>query len=576
MKILILLSVLLVSFSCRKSTDLGDSKLEIDVPLTGGISTLDPANSYDTVSGTIVYQVYEQLFEYHYLKRPYVLQPLLAESMPEITNGGKTYTIKIKKGVKYHKNKCFDHQSELLEAEDFINQIKRLAFVKTRSPGWWLFENKIVGLDEFRKNVGSDLTKFFDHKVEGLKALDKYTLQINLIAPYPQLIYALAMAFTSPMKRAAIECTNNNFNQEMIGTGPFYLKKWNKNHSVELLKFKHYRKATFPSAGDRVAHQEKYLADAGKTIPFVNKVKFHIMKESQTRWLNFNSGKIDLLTIPKDNFSSAITPKGGLTKDLESKGIKLQISPTLIYWWLSFNMNDPLLGKNQLLRKAIAHAVDFDKFIDLFTNNVGQRANSIYPPGIPGYRPNHDLPYGYNPEKAKELLSQAGFPGGKGLPELTYDVRGNGTTHRQMGEFIKKELGNIGIQIKVVTNTFPGFLEKTRKGDLQFWQDGWALDYPDAENILQLLISKNHPPSPNTTYYSNPVFDKHFDELKFLQDGARKFELMKKMEDIIEDDLPWIMMYYARNYILHHPHLKNYRHSDLVYNYFKYLKIQGK
>jgi len=340
-----------------------------------------------------------------------------------------------------------------------------------------------------------------------------------------------------------------------------------------MVKFGDYHESNYPTQGDRYSNENNLLTDAGKRIPFIDGINFHIMKESQTRWLNFRAKKIDFLVIPKDNYDSAIDPSGQLNKELTKDKISLEIAPTKTYWWLSFNMKDPILGKNQKLRRAIAHAIDVDRYIKVFTNNIGQKANSIYPPGIPGYNPSSRPPYEYNIEKAKAYLAEAGFPNGKGLPTLVYDVRDNAATNRQQAEFIKGELEKIGINVDVILNTFPGFLNKARTGKLQFWQDGWAMDYPDSENSLQLLISKNHPPGPNATYYSNKEFDQLFEQIKELQDGPEKSQLMVRMENIINNDLPWIMQYYARNYILYHNRLKNYRFSDLVNNYIKYLKL---
>lgn len=239
-------------------------------------------------------------------------------------------------------------------------------------------------------------------------------------------------------------------------------------------------------------------------------------------------------------------------------------------------MKDQIFGKNLNLRKAIAHGINIDKYIELFTYNIAQKANSIYPPGVAGYSPSTDLPYKYDLALAKEFLKKAGYPDGKGLPKLFFDVRGTDTRKRQMGEFIQQELRNIGIEVEVRINTFPAFLEKSRNGELQFWQGGWVLDYPDSENVLQLLTTSNLSPGPNTSQYSNPEYDKMYNELRELEDGDRKFLLMKKMEEIINRDLPWSMQYYARNYILYHDHLRNFRYSDIIYNNIKYLKISDK
>ena len=572
-KCIFLIFSLFFLVSCKRESDSNGNVL--NMALSGEVSTLDPANAYDTISASVIYQSYEQLYEYHYLKRPYTIIPLLAQEMPIVENNGKRYTIKIKKGVRYHDDPCFNGKERFVTAQDFINQIKRLAFKGTNSNGWWLFDGKIVGINKFRDEVETDFEKFKSMNIEGLKATDDQTLVIDLVEPFPQMLFALTMSFTSPMPMEAIETYKNLLNDRMIGTGPYQMDKYNPLSGVKLVRNPYFRKTLYPEEGDRMANSMNLLKDAGKQIPFIDAIQFQIIKESQTRWLNFMAKKVDVLSIPKDNFESAIDPTGNLTSQLKKEGIQLQIFPTLTYWWLSFNMKDPLLGKNKNLRLAIAHAINTDSYIDTFTNSIGQKANSIYPPGIPGYNPSATLPYKFDLKIAKEYLSKAGFPDGKGIPELTFDVRGTSSTHRQQAEFVKRELERIGINVKIVLNTFPAFLEKARFGKLQFWQDGWALDYPDAENVLQLLISKNHPPGPNATYYSNEVFNNLYEKIRTIPEGEEKWNLMGKMENIINEDMFWVMLYYVRNYILFQKRLNNYRHSDVIYNNIKYLKLDA-
>jgi len=569
MKLLLLALVLLVS--CAKNNEKEPDTLSISI--SSAISTLDPANCYDTVCAVPVGQVYETLFEMEYLKRPYTLRPLLAESFPTISRDRKTYTFKVKKGIHYHPHEHLP-QGRTVKAQDFINQIKRLAFVPTASQGWWLFDEKVKGLNEWRKAVGSDLEKFFTTDVPGLRVVDEHTFEIELLRPYPQLLYALAMTFTAPIPEEAIKASKNELTNNFYGTGPYYITHYNQNQEVLLKKNPQYISSTYPTQGDRYANEKNLLKDAGAKLPFIENVRITVMKETQTAWLNFMKKKIDIVTLTKDHYHVALTPEGKLKPEIIEDKINLQSAPTLIFWWLQFNMKDPIVGKNLNLRKAIAHAVNIDKYIELFTYNIAQRANSIYPPGIPGYSPSQELPFKHDVELAKEYLAKAGYPGGKGLPPLTYDVRGSETIQRQMGEYIKQELAQIGIQINVNLNSFPAFLEKSRKGELQFWQGGWVLDYPDAENVLQLLNSANLPPGPNSSQYENAEFDALFEKLRTLEDGAEKFELMKKMEEIVNKDLPWVMQYYSRNYILSHDYLKNYRYSDIISNYIKYLKIQ--
>jgi oligopeptide transport system substrate-binding protein len=565
--------VFLIALSaCTKNAKLRDS---IDISLGGDVSTLDPANCYDTVCYPPIAQVYESLYEIEYLKRPYTLRPLLAEGFPIISNDRLKYTFKIKKRIKYHDSPLLPKGREV-KAQDFLNEIKRLAFQGTRSQGFWLVDGKIKGINEWRNKVGTNLDLFFKENIQGLSAPDDHTLVIELIRPYPQLLWGMAMTFTSPVPQEAIRGTLNDLRQTFVGTGPFIITNYNPSQEVILKKNESYLSSHYPAQGDRYAHENGLLKDAGARLPFVKNVRFRVIEETQTEWLNFMAKKIDLVNLMKDQYPLALTSQGELRAEILKEKIQLQASPTLIYWWMSFNMKDPILGKNLNLRKAIAHGVNIAKYIEIFTYNIAQKANSIYPPGIAGYSPSTDLPYKYDLALAKDYLAKAGYPNGVGLQKLIYDVRGTDTRKRQMGEFVQQELRNLGIEVEVRLNTFPTFLEKSRAGELQFWQGGWVLDYPDAENVLQLLISSHLPPGPNSSQYSNPEYDKMFNQLRELEDGDRKFQFMKKMEDIINRDLPWVMQYYSRNYVLYHDHLKNFRYSDIIYNNIKYLKVSNK
>lgn len=564
--------IVLVLISCSKQRNSNDNAL--NYALTSTVSTLDPALSYDTVSAKVVYQAYETLFEYNYLIRPYQLKPLLAKEMPKISDDGLTYTIKLKENIYYHESKAFKGKRRMLIAEDFVNQVKRIAFISTKSPGWWLFNSKIKGLNKFRKEAKSDLSNFFSLDVAGIKALDKFTLKITLNQRYPQLQNALAMAFTSPMPAEAITFYENDLSLNMIGTGPYKLVHWNKNSSIKMIRNENYHPAAYPSNGDRFSYENNLLKDSTKKIPFIDQINFKIIRESQARWLNFLNKDIDLITLTKDHFSSALNEEGKLSDEFIEKNIALQVAPTLTYWWLSFNMKDPILGKNLNLRKAFAHAVNIEEYIKKFTNNIALKANSIYPPGVTGYSPGNELPYEYNISLAKNFLAKAGYPEGKRLPLFTYDVRGSSTVARQMGEFIQAELAKVGIKVKVVKNTFPGFLAKSRTGRLQIWQGGWAMDYPDPENVIQLLTTPNHPPGANASSYSNPEVDKLYNQLFLAENEEQVFKITQRVQQIVSKGLPWVMQFYSRNYILHKNQLKNFRQSDLIVNNFKYLRLE--
>ena len=571
--VLVLLFCFGFIFGCSKKDDLKTSKV-LRIALTSEVSTLDPVSSYDNVSGSVIYNIYEQLYEYHYLNRPYELKPLLAESMPIMENSGKRYVIKIKKKIRYHDHPAFHGKIRYVTASDFITQIKRLAFTPLNSTGWWIIDGVIVGVNDFRKAVGNDFEKLKTTSISGVSAPDESTLIIDLTQASPQFVYKLAMSFMSPVPFEVAEYEKNDLSLHLVGTGPFYLNKSDFSKEINLSKFQNYHESLYPSEGDRFANSRGLLKDSGLKIPFVDSINFKIIKDDSARYELFMKNELDLIVLPQEFYSQVFDDVGNLKEKIKSTDIRLQTMTTLTYWWLAFNMHDPLVGKNRNLRAAIAHAIDMNKYIQLFTNNTGQKANSILPPGIVGYDPSATLPYDFNREIAKSYLVKAGYPNGKNLPELVYDTRAKSKISSDQAEFFKDQLAQIGIKVRIVKNDFKGYLEKSRTGHLQFFQDGWTLDYPDAENVFQLLVSANYPPGPNASFFTNKSFNQMYDRLIKLPDGTEKKELITKMEKVVNEDLPWIMQYYSRNFILYRDYVKNYRPSDLVWSYPKYIRVK--
>jgi ABC-type transport system substrate-binding protein len=546
----------------------------LNLAITSDISTLDPVNSFDNVSGSVIYNIYEQLYEYHYLNRPYELRPLLAEGMPIIENKGKRYIIKIKKNIRYHDHPAFNGKPRFVTSQDFVTQIKRLAFTPLGSTGWWIIDGVIEGINDFKKNVKNDPLKFKSVDISGIQTPDSQTLIINLLQPSPQFLYKLAMSFVSPIPMEVVDFEKNHLDLHAIGTGPYYLSNSDFKKEITLLKFPSYHESFYPTEGDRFANNRGLLKDSGEKIPFLGSLVFKIVKDYNTRWELFTKKKLDIIVLPQELYNQVFDDVGNLKEQIKSKNIRLQTVSTLTYWWLAFNMHDPLLGKNLYLRKAIAHAINMDRYIQIFTNNTGQRSNSMLPPGIFGYDPSSTLPYSYDPAKARDFLAKAGYPNGKNLPEITYDTRQETNTSLSQADFFRQELAQIGIKLKIVKNDFRQFLEKSRTGRVQFFQDGWTLDYPDAENVFQLLTSSNYPPGPNASFYTSNSIDRMYEQLSKMPDGNEKKELVSKMEKNVQEELPWIMQYYARNFILYHDSVKNFRQSDLIGSFPKYIRLK--
>jgi oligopeptide transport system substrate-binding protein len=218
-----LVLLILSSFACSKKK----SQDTLNLGLTKGVSSLDPVRAFDQKSLMLLGQSYETLFQYHYLLRPFKIIPLLASGYPEIKNGGKTYIIRIKEKIPYHDHPAFKGKVRYVKAQDFINQIKRLGFDPLQSTGRWLFKGNIEGFKEFSDLVGNDPAKFWNQKIRGIKALDDHTLEIKLKKNISNFIHLFTFNFVVPIPSEVLKYSKNNLEATLVGTGPFYLEKYN-------------------------------------------------------------------------------------------------------------------------------------------------------------------------------------------------------------------------------------------------------------------------------------------------------------------------------------------------------------
>lgn len=543
----------------------------IRLSLDNEVESLDPAKSYSDDSLTVSAQVMEPLYQYHYLKRPYEIQPLLAANLPTIEENGKMLIIPIKKGVFYHPHPAFKGVKREVRAEDFVTQFKRMGMETLKSPGRSLFTGLVEGFSDYGKKVNEDWTKLPDERMAGVEVLDDYTLIIRLTRSEPNLIYYLAMNFISPVPWEVVSYYENKLDEVLVGTGPYIYSGYNENY-LEMQKNKEYREDYYPTVGDRYANVTNLLANSKERIPFINTIRFYVNKEEQ-RWEKFLKDEIDILTVPKAFIPRLYDKNGDLTEELKKKEVRLKHFPMLTSRWFGFNMRDPLLGKNKELRLAIAHAIDYTKYLQVISQNTNLRANSILVPGIAGYRPGQDFRFQFDLDRAKNYLYEAGFPDPAKIPAITYSTRGNEGIAVQEADFVKASLEAIGLKVNIDKITFTEFLKRGRAGELQFFTDAWIFDYPDGENIMQLLVSTNFP-GINKSAYANPEVDKLYLKLKEEIHIEARERILQQMEELVFEDLPWIPLMYESSFVLENPRIKNFRKSSLIRNYVKYLKIE--
>lgn len=538
------------------------------------VRSLDPVLAHDVFTQRMVLQVYEGLLHFHYLKRPLELEPLLAESMPMISADGKVLTFKIKKGIYFQDDPAFkDGRGRELEAKDFIYSWKRLADPENKSENYWVFRDKIVGYDEWREAKAQKLADY-STPIAGLQALDKYTLRIELKRVNYQILYLLTTAATVVVAQEVVDRYGPEFFTHAVGTGAYELKEWIRNSKIVFQKNKKYHDIKYPSVGEAEDKSLKLLESAGESLPFIDTVTVHEIAEEQPPWLLFQKRELDIWQVPKD-YQQQVLAGTELAERFAKKQIRLTktINPDTTY--VGFNTENSFL-KNKKIRQAMSMAYNQDMVIKKFYNIMAVQAHGPITPKLDGYRKDLKNPYQlYNLEKAKELLKEAGFPDGKGLPSFKFEMSSTNTTARQMAEFFKEQMAQIGIHIQLQPNTWPQFSEKLKNKKADIFEMAWNADYPDAENFLQLFYSKNISPGSNSANYANPDFDALFEKSLSLPPCPERTRLYEKMEEIVIEDMPWIFNFHRTLIFVNQPWVKNYKHDQMIMDVFKYYDVDS-
>jgi ABC-type transport system substrate-binding protein len=601
---------------------------------------LDPVAAYSSNEYAIIGQVYEPPLQYHYLKRPYELTPLSAEKMPtvryldkngDVLNSPKDseiaftdYIIDIKQNVNFQPHPAFAKNSTSefayhalspekiaevnnigdftqtgtreLTADDYVYQIKRLANPKLQSPIAEMMKNIIVNFEKFNE---PDF---------GAQVLSRYQYKIRIHGKSPQFIFWLAMPFFAPMpweadafySQAGLREKNITLDWFPVGTGAYFLAENNPNRRMILLKNPNFHGETYPTEGENDDAKNGLLTDAGKSLPFIDKVVFMLEKETIPYWTKFLQGYYDLSGISSDSFDQAVqfTGSGGvaLTPSMQEKGIQLQTSVTLSDYYLGFNMQDGTVGgaseSARKLRQAIAIAVDYEEYISIFMNGRGVPAQGILPQGIYGYADgeagvNNEVydwngkPQRKNIEIAQKLLAEAGYKNGIDPKTgealiLYFDTTSTSTDDRPRMNWYRKQFEKLGIKLIVRATDYNRFQEKIRTGNAQLFFLGWNADYPDAENFFFLLYGANSKVKfggENASNYENTEFDKLFEQMRNMDNSPERYEIIQKMQRIIQHDAPWVLGFNPKNFALYHGWFQNLKPNLMANNNLKYLRL---
>jgi ABC-type transport system substrate-binding protein len=517
-------------------------------------------------------------------------------------------------------------------AEDYIYQIRRLAHPRLTSPIFGHIAHYIEGLDELGKRLATDYAKavadyqsargkadpgypWLDlrtYPLTGVTLVDRYTYRIRVRGVYPQFLYWLAMPFFAPMPVEAEQFyaqpgMNNGRNLTLdwypAGSGPYMLTVNNPNARMVLERNPNFAGETYPTEGAPGDEALGLLADAGKPIPFIDRVVFSREKESIPLWNKFLQGYYDRSGIASDTFDQAVSVgfegQASLTDEMKAKGIALQTSVATSTFYLAFNFLDPVVGgeseTTRHLRQALSIAVDWEEYISIFANGRGIAGMGPLPPGIFGFvegeagvnRTVYDWvdgkPRRKSLDEARRLLAQAGFPDGRdartGAPLVLYlDTVSRGPESKSVLDWYRRQFAKLDIQLEVRLTDWNRFQEKIRQGRTQLFFLGWNADYPDPENFMFLLYgpqSRAQGGGENAANYRNASYDAMFARMQAMPNGPERQAIITDMVHLLQTDAPWIWGFHPKDYSLVHDWMFNLKPSKMGQNGLKYLRIDA-
>jgi oligopeptide transport system substrate-binding protein len=546
----------------------------------------DPAAVHDLYSGTIVQAIFETLYTYDYLAQPAKIVPLAAEALPQVTDNGRTWTIRLKKGIHFAPDPAFKGKPRELVAEDIVYSLKRLADPRIRSPWAFLVEGKFVGLDEAIADAKKGGRFDYDRKLAGMEAVDRYTLRFRLKDTDYNLPNVLAHEPTSAVAREVIEAYGESDGRALanpVGTGPYRLAKWVRSSKIILEANPDYRGFTWDFKPGDAADQRIVAEMKGKKMPRVGRVEISIIEEDQARWLAFQNGELDIM-----NMEGPLAPKAldgaRLRPELAAKGVRLSriVDPEISY--LYWNMQDPVVGgygnDKIALRRALAMSYNVEEEIRVVRNGQAVEAKFPIPPGVVGHQPDWQSAIRYDPAGANALLDKFGYKRGadgfRTLPDgkplvIRYSSRPD-TLGRQQDEMVKKSFDAIGVRMDVHKDKFPELLKLEKQCKLMSRTASWIADYPDGDNFMQLLYGPNIFQS-NNACAKIPEYDALYAKSVRTPPGPERDRLYRDMAKIIEAYAPWRLTLSRYRNMLVQPQVQGYRKHPILHSHWQYIDI---
>jgi len=505
------ISILLISLSLLISCKSGPSDIAtykiFRYNESKGISSLDPAYARNQTLIWPVVQLFDGLVQ---LDDSLRVTPCIASKW-RIEEGGRKYIFTIRDDVWFHPSEFFKDSLRRVVASDFKFSFDRIRDPRTASPGIWIFDH-------------------LDPEQE-YKAIDDTTFVIWLREPFPPFLSIMSMPYCSVVPFEVVGALGNEFSRMPIGTGPFKFKFWRADEKLVLVKNPRYFERD----------------SAGRRLPYLDAINITFIKDKQSEFLEFIKGNLDFLSGVHPAYKDELLTRSGTLNPKYSDRFRLITLPYLNTEYLGI-LVDPLIVNpdNSLLDKRIRQAINYgfdrQKMMKYLRNNLGFPGTAGFiPPGLEGGLL-AGSGYTYNPGLARELLNEAGYQDGNGLPEIELTTTSD---YLDLCEFIQFELNKIGIRLDISVSTGASFRNMVANSNLTFFRGSWIADYADAENYLALFYSGNFAPAgPNYTHFKSEEFDRLYLQARTTIDNDIRYGLYRKMEKILLEEAPVVVLYY--------------------------------
>lgn len=582
---LVILLVALAVPSQAANSAWADPAKVLHVMMDGGEAGFDPQAASDGYSFAVISAIFDQLYQYEYLGGSQIV-PKVAAAMPEISSDGRTWTIRLKPKIFFADDPVFKGRPRELTADDYVFSWKRLLDPRLRSPFVEILADRIAGARSTIDRAKARGSFDYDAEIEGLRALDRYTLQVKLAEVDYTLLPVLTGSALAAVAREVIEAyggTDGRVMEHPVGTGPYRLVEWRRGQKIILEANPNYREEYFPDAPEGADAGTKALAASmrGKRLPQIGRVDLSVIEEPQPALLAFDSGALDYLDLPFELAPKALNASGQLLPIYADRGVTLQRVTDLYLGYLYFNMDDPVVGgvtpDRIALRRAVMMAYDVEEEIKVIRNGQALPATQPVSPNADGHVPGLDVRVPYDPAAARALLDHFGYrardgDGFRAMPDgrsLTLYI---GTTpeDRSRDDLIRKNLLAVGLRVEFVNRKWAELLKMAVAGQLQIWMLGGFATTADG---VFLALYGPAAGGANIARFRNAEFDELYRQSKRAAMQGERIRIYEKMSRLVAAYNPWGLRIYAIRDALVRPWVRGYRRNPHYFQVWRYVDI---